>query len=58
MDAPLQPNEYRCAECRGVFEKGRSDEDAMAEKEVLFPDFPVTDCDLVCDDCFKKMGFI
>ena len=47
---------YTCALCKGVFEKGWSDEEALEEKIYLWGHIPRADCDLVCDDCFKKMG--
>ena len=53
----LKPNEYRCAICGNVYEKGQSEEEAHAELESNFPDVSVEDCDVVCDDCYKKMGF-
>ena len=49
-------DEYTCYLCKETFEKGVSDEEAMAEKDALWPDVPVDDCELVCDDCFKMMG--
>jgi hypothetical protein len=48
-------NEYECAACHGVFQKGVSDEEALAEAEVLFPDVPIEAIDLVCEDCFQKI---
>jgi hypothetical protein len=53
----IGPNEFRCAACAGVFTKGWSDEEAAAERKDLFPGFERSDCELVCDDCFKAMGF-
>jgi hypothetical protein len=52
----LKHDEYRCAACGRVFNKGVSDEEALAEKEDLFPSVPVEACDLVCDDCFAAFG--
>ncbi len=49
------PDTYDCALCGGTFNKGRSDEEAMAEKAALFPGVPAEECDLVCDDCFVLM---
>lgn len=45
---------YTCAACGGVFEKGWSDEEALAEAAEVFPDWggPM---DVVCDDCWNKM---
>lgn len=53
----LGPNEYRCNVCKGVFDKGWSDEEAKAELDSgIFGDVPVEECDVACDDCWKKMG--
>jgi epoxyqueuosine reductase QueG len=38
--------------CGGIFEKGLTDEEAIAEAESK--GLNVSDCDLVCDDCYKK----
>lgn len=46
---------YRCVACDGVFAKGWSDEEAAAEHAVEFPDMPLLDTDLVCDDCYKQI---
>jgi hypothetical protein len=48
--------------CEGVFEKGHTEEEARKEAKELFG---IEDKDieqggevaLICDDCFKKMGF-
>ena len=53
----IQPHQYRCACCHEVFDKGWSDEEAQKELGDNFPTVPVEECDLVCDDCYKKMGF-
>lgn len=54
----MKNNEYQCAHCKGVFEKGWSDDEALKEAEVNFgkpvskwKDIPV----LVCDDCYNLM---
>lgn len=52
----LKSNEYICDVCLGVFEKGWSESDAMAEKNIIFPDAPMDECGLVCETCFKKMN--
>lgn len=44
---------YTCAMCGGVFESDWSDEDALAEKDALWGDTPVDECDVVCDDCWQ-----
>lgn len=53
----MNSNEYKCALCKGVFEKGWSDEEALKEKDELWSGISIEECDLVCDDCFKLMGF-
>ena len=45
-------NEYQCALCKGVFEKGWSDEEVMAESHELWGDFPSEELAVICDDCF------
>lgn len=55
MFQPLKSNEYKCAACHGVFEKGWSDEEARAERRNIFPDAQDDDCAVVCDNCFHDM---
>ena len=50
-------NTYKCAVCGEVHEKSWSDEEAAAELAENFPGFEPDDCGIVCDDCYKKMGF-
>ena len=50
-------NQYRCSMCGGVFDKGWSDDEAKKELDATFPGIKVEDCDVVCDDCYKKIGF-
>lgn len=53
----LQPNEYRCAACGGVFIKGWSDDEAKAEAAELFQQQPETHkMAMVCEDCFTAMN--
>jgi hypothetical protein len=51
------PNQYRCEVCEGVFDKGWSDEEASAELAETFQGFSEDECGMVCDDCYKAMGF-
>jgi len=54
----MKDNEYKCAVCSGEFEKGWSEEEAVAEMKNNFGEDSTTDdCSIVCDDCYKKMGF-
>jgi hypothetical protein len=50
----VKDNEFQCAICGGFFEKGWSDEEAEAEREVNFPGIPPSEFSLICDDCYKK----
>jgi hypothetical protein len=45
---------YTCYMCKGVFEKGWSDEEAEEEAGENFPGYEPDEGDLVCDDCYKK----
>jgi DNA-directed RNA polymerase subunit RPC12/RpoP len=47
--------EYKCEACGGIFNKGWSDEEALAEYKENFPDIPFSETGLVCDECFNKM---
>jgi cellulose biosynthesis protein BcsQ len=42
------------AHCGGVFEKGWTDEEAMAEQKEDLPGVPLSERELVCDDCHKQ----
>lgn len=45
---------YTCAECGGVFKKGWSDEEALAEQKLVFGALPPpTENAIVCDDCYN-----
>jgi hypothetical protein len=50
----LKDNEYRCAQCKLVFEKGWSEEEAHAEAEKNFGAWSPSMA-VVCDDCYNKM---
>lgn len=47
--------DFVCAKCGGVFEKTRPDGEAMAEKEMHWPEVPMEHCVMVCDDCYRLM---
>jgi rubredoxin len=46
---------YTCALCGGVFEKGQSDEEALAESRAYFGDVPPEELAVVCDDCWEEV---
>ena len=47
---------FTCAICRGVFEKQIPEEKVLEELAEYFGDVSPDDCELVCDDCWEKMG--
>lgn len=47
--------EFKCVMCKGVFNKEQTDEDAEDELKRNFPGFDKEDCEIVCDDCYKKI---
>lgn len=49
---------YTCAICGNTYDTGWSDEEAVAEmKENFGEEMTIDQCSLVCDDCYKAMGF-
>lgn len=50
----LGENEYRCDACGGVYEKGWSEEEAIAECQAYFPGTSPKDCGILCDDCHLR----
>ena len=44
---------YKCAQCGGTFDKGWTDDEALAEKSAN--GFDELDCAVVCDDCYKTI---
>lgn len=51
----MNHNEFQCAMCREVFEKGWTDEEAEAELVALWGNIPKEECGTVCDDCFRTL---
>lgn len=52
----LTEEEFTCGMCQGTFTKSRSDDEAEAEKTALWGDIPLSECAVVCGDCFEAMG--
>jgi len=54
----MEKNEYKCAMCFNIFEKGWSDEEAMKECEENFGIEMANnaDNDIVCNDCYQKIN--
>jgi len=46
---------YTCAKCNNEYDKGWSDEEAMAETDANFPDRGDKPLEVVCDPCYQKM---
>jgi hypothetical protein len=46
---------YTCAGCGGVFEKIRTDDEAMAEATETFGPALGDDVAVVCEDCYKRL---
>jgi len=50
---------YQCAICKGIYEKGLSDDEAEQEmKDVFGENVTVDDCGIVCDDCYNDMKYM
>jgi len=52
------PDTFTCARCKKVLPSVWSDEEAIAEKDKLFPDVPTENCVVVCDECFTALRAI
>jgi len=52
----MKPNEYECAVCHNIYEKGWTDEEAESELKGKFGENAAPEnSELVCDDCYKNM---
>jgi DNA-directed RNA polymerase subunit RPC12/RpoP len=54
----LGPNEYQCAKCGNVYNKGWTDEEAKAEACEVFPGLDSDNHEesaILCDDCYNEM---
>lgn len=51
----MKEDEYQCTVCHEVFKKELTDEEAKEQLKDEFPGIEPEECDLVCDDCYKKM---
>ena len=45
--------EYVCAMCGGMFQKGVPDSEAMAEANGYWPELKQEDAAIICDDCYQ-----
>jgi hypothetical protein len=46
---------YTCELCHQTFDSDWPDEEAAKECEALFGQVPMSDCAIVCDDCFQMI---
>jgi len=46
---------YTCYVCKGVFDRTRSDKEALAEAQEEYPGFEGEEMAEVCDACFKQV---
>ena len=50
----MEENEYRCASCRNIYEKGWSDKEARKEMQEIWGEVPEQQRAVICDDCFNR----
>ena len=50
----IKENEFRCANCGGVFEKGWSDEEAREEAKQWTKEEMASGESVICDDCYTE----
>lgn len=48
-------NTFRCAECGKTFKKARTDKEALEDLNKEFPDMPVSECVVVCENCYQVL---
>ena len=54
----MKPSEFKCEQCKGIFEEEWPEEKALAEYEEKFGKLPKEikeDKVALCDDCYKKI---
>jgi DNA-directed RNA polymerase subunit RPC12/RpoP len=49
--------EFKCALCEQTFTTKWSEEEAKAEFAEVFPNDNIEETELVCEDCYRKIGF-
>lgn len=47
--------QFICALCREKFEKGWTEDEAQTELAENFPGFDVSECNVLCADCYRKV---
>ena len=52
----MEPNEYKCNGCGGIFERTSPEEEMIKEVEDNgWGDIDMDNMVIVCDDCYKKI---
>jgi hypothetical protein len=51
----MKKNEFRCYKCKGIFKKELSEKEKIEQLNKEFPGFKPSDCETICDDCYKEM---
>lgn len=54
MSNPPHNQTYTCEVCGKTCKSAWTEEEALVELEIKFPEARVEDCALVCDDCYKE----
>lgn len=50
----IKKNEFQCNNCKGIFNKAWTDEQAMEEADMVWGELG-EDPAIICDDCFKEL---
>jgi DNA-directed RNA polymerase subunit RPC12/RpoP len=50
-----QPKTYQCGNCKGIFERTRTDAECLEEFERLMPECVNDEKAIVCDNCWTKI---
>lgn len=55
INMKLETNQFQCAKCGEIYEKGWSDQEALEEaKELWTPEEVEKGLVVICDNCFNK----
>jgi uncharacterized CHY-type Zn-finger protein len=50
----MEKNEFQCAICKNIYEKGCSDEEIEKEVKEIWGEIPKNERVVLCDDCWKQ----
>jgi hypothetical protein len=51
-----KPKKFKCQACKGTFEEGWPEEEALEEFHRDFPNVSLAETGVICDDCYEKMN--